>query len=192
MALPAAADACGDGSTTATAITTPVTYPYGSSGHRSRENCCHVEVETASGLIGHGITGIVPDMRAIAAIVNLTVAPAVMGMDALSHEAVWHKLYWMLTPQAERPKKFCMGAREFDPKQVGFTVPASGESSCETGQTLFSMTDSNGKPIKGNSVLGHSFEAPAEADKKTYPNSVIGRKLSEEERYDLIEYLKTL
>lgn len=86
---------------TATAITTPVTYPYGSSGHRSRENCCHVEVETASGLIGHGITGIVPDMRAIAAIVNLTIAPAVMGMDALSHEAVWHKLYWMLTPRGQ-------------------------------------------------------------------------------------------
>jgi hypothetical protein len=41
-------------------------------------------------------------------------------------------------------------------------------------------------------VLGHSLEAPADADKKTYPNGVIGRKLTDEERYDLIEYLKTL
>jgi hypothetical protein len=108
------------------------------------------------------------------------------------HNGSVPSLYWILTPQAERPKQFCMGAREFDPKQVGFAVPASGESSCQTGQTLFSMTGSDGKPIKGNSVLGHSLEAPADADKKTYPNGVIGRKLSEDERYDLIEYLKTL
>ena len=54
------------------------------------------------------------------------------------------------------------------------------------------MTDSDGKEIKGNSVLGHSFEAAPEADMKTYPNGVIGRKLTDDERYDLIEYLKTL
>jgi hypothetical protein len=98
----------------------------------------------------------------------------------------------MLTPAAERPRQFCMGARDFDPQQVGFRVPASGESSCKTGQTLFSMTGSDGKEIKGNSVLGHSLEAAANTDKKTYPNGVIGRKLSEDDRYDLIEYLKTL
>jgi hypothetical protein len=54
------------------------------------------------------------------------------------------------------------------------------------------MTDGKGKVIKGNSVLGHSFEAAPEADKKTYPNGVIGRTFSDDERYDLIEYLKTL
>jgi hypothetical protein len=108
------------------------------------------------------------------------------------HNGSVPSLYWMLTPQAERPKQFCMGGRDFDPRQVGFAVQAAGESSCKTGQTLFSTTDSNGKAIKGNSVLGHSFEAPADADKKTYPNGVIGRNLSDDERYDLIEYLKTL
>src|SRR5262245_20856308 len=108
------------------------------------------------------------------------------------HNGSVPSLYWTLTPQAERPKQFCLGARDFDPRQVGFAVPASGESSCKTGQTLFSTTDSNGKQIKGNSVLGHSFEAPADADKKTYPNGVIGRKFTDQERYDLIEYLKTL
>ena len=66
------------------------------------------------------------------------------------------------------------------------------ETSCKTGQTVFSTTGSNGKPVKGNSVLGHSFEAAANADKKSYPDGVIGRKLSEDERYDLIEYLKKL
>jgi hypothetical protein len=54
------------------------------------------------------------------------------------------------------------------------------------------MTDSYGKKIKGNSVLGHSFEAPAEMDMKNYENGVIGRKLDDDERKDLIEYLKTL
>ena len=108
------------------------------------------------------------------------------------HNGSVPSLYWMLTPQAERPKQFCMGAREFDPQHVGFRVPATGESSCKAGQTLFSMTDSSGKEIKGNSVLGHSFEAAPDADKKTYPNGVIGRKLSDDERYELIEYLKTL
>ncbi|MCP4616265.1 MAG: cytochrome C [Bradyrhizobium sp.] len=108
------------------------------------------------------------------------------------HNGSVPSLYWMLTPQAERPRQFCMGARDFDPKQVGFAVPASGEFSCKTGQTVFSMTDGDGKAIKGNSVLGHSFEAAADADKKTYPNGVIGRKFTDEEKYDLIEYLKTL
>ena len=108
------------------------------------------------------------------------------------HNGSVPSLYWMLAPAAERPRQFCLGAREFDPQQVGFRVPASGDSSCKNGQTLFSMTDRGGKEIKGNSVLGHSFEAAADADKKTYPNGVIGRKFSDDERYDLIEYLKTL
>ena len=108
------------------------------------------------------------------------------------HNGSVPSLYWMLTPAAERPRQFCLGAREFDPQQVGFRVPASGESSCRSGQTLFSMTDGSGKEIKGNSVLGHSLEAAPEADMKTYPDGVIGRKISDDERYDLIEYLKTL
>ena len=46
----------------------------------------------------------------------------------------------------------------------------------------------DGKPINGNSVLGHSLEG------KPGPGNpgIIGRMLSDEERYDLIEYLKTL
>jgi hypothetical protein len=50
------------------------------------------------------------------------------------------------------------------------------------------MTDSDGKEINGNSVLGHSLEGTPGRGK----NGVIGRPLSEDERFDLIEYLKTL
>ena len=46
----------------------------------------------------------------------------------------------------------------------------------------------DGSPIHGNSVLGHSLEGTPGPDKP----GVIGRMLTEEERYDLIEYLKTL
>jgi hypothetical protein len=98
----------------------------------------------------------------------------------------------MLKPAAERPRQFCMGARDFDPEQVGFRVAAGGDSSCKTGETLFLMTGSDGKPIHGNSVLGHSFEAAPDESMDKYKNGVIGRTFTDDERYDLIEYLKTL
>ena len=49
-------------------------------------------------------------------------------------------------------------------------------------------TNRDGSPLRGNSVLGHSLEGTPGPGKP----GVIGRSLSEEERYDLIEYLKTL
>ena len=101
------------------------------------------------------------------------------------HNGSVPSLYWMLKPAAERPRQFCMGARDFDPEQVGFHVDAGEAPKCSNGETLFSTTDADGKAINGNSVLGHSLEGkPA--------MGIIGRMLSDEERYDLIEYLKTL
>ena len=108
------------------------------------------------------------------------------------HNGSVPSLYWMLKPAAERPKQFCLGARDFDPRDVGFQVAASGDSSCKTGETMFQVTDSDGKAINGNSVMGHSLEAAKGQDMKTYKNGVIGRTLSDDERFDLIEYLKTL
>ena len=54
------------------------------------------------------------------------------------------------------------------------------------------MTDSNGKADQGQQRARPFAGGRARADMKTYPNGVIGRKLTDEERYDLIEYLKTL
>jgi hypothetical protein len=102
------------------------------------------------------------------------------------HNGSVPSLRWLLGPAAERPRKFCMGARDFDPEHVGFRVEGD-ETTCESGQTLFSATDRDGKEINGNSVAGHSFEGAA-----PYPKGVIGRALSKDERDDLIEYLKTL
>ena len=101
------------------------------------------------------------------------------------HNGSVPSLHWLLTPQADRPTQFCMGARDFDPKHVGFRVEAGDKQKCENGETSFSTTAKDGSPIHGNGVLGHSFEG-------TPGPGVIGRALTEDERYQLIEYLKTL
>ena len=75
------------------------------------------------------------------------------------HNGSVPSLYWMLKPAAERPKQFCLGARDFDPRDVGFRVAAGGDSSCKTGETMFMEAESNGRAINGNSVMGHSLEA---------------------------------
>ena len=104
------------------------------------------------------------------------------------HNGSVPSLYWMLKPAAERPKQFCMGLRDFDPEQVGYRVVAEGEPACLPGETLFSALKADGLPVPGNSTLGHSLEGTPGPGKA----GVIGRMLTEEERYDLIEYLKTL
>jgi mono/diheme cytochrome c family protein len=104
------------------------------------------------------------------------------------HNGSVPSLYWMLKPAAERPKAFCQGARDFDPEQVGFRVEAGEAQKCSNGETLFAATNADGAAIHGNSVLGHSLEGTPGPGRP----GVIGRTLTEEERYDLIEYLKTL
>jgi hypothetical protein len=104
------------------------------------------------------------------------------------HNGSVPSLYWLLKPAAERPKQFCIGSRDFDPQQVGYRVVAGEAPKCNKGETLFSATAADGSPINGNSVLGHSLEGTPGPGKP----GVIGRTLTGEERYDLIEYLKTL
>ncbi len=104
------------------------------------------------------------------------------------HNGSVPSLYWMLKPAAERPKQFCLGARDFDPQQVGFHVEPGEKAACRHGETLFSAESADGQPIPGNSVMGHSLEGTPGPGKP----SIIGRLLTDDERYDLIEYLKTL
>ena len=82
-------------------------------------------------------------------------------------------LYEMLVPAKERTKKFYLG-RDFDPVKVG--VDTSGKS----GTYLVDTT------LQGSSNAGHSFEnAPL-------GNGVIGPLLTEEQRWALVEYLKSI
>ena len=89
----------------------------------------------------------------------------------------------MLTPQHERPKTFCVGNRQFDPRKVG--LAASDGGSCARGLTAFDATQ------LGNSNLGHSFEG-TETEPRKLPPGIIGRALTPSERGALVEYLKTL
>jgi L-alanine-DL-glutamate epimerase-like enolase superfamily enzyme len=59
-----------------------------------------VEIETESGLHGHGFTAIT-DEEVVAAAVNTVVAPNLLGMDILKREAINNRLYWLLTPRGQ-------------------------------------------------------------------------------------------
>jgi hypothetical protein len=90
------------------------------------------------------------------------------------HNGSVPNLYALLSPVAERPKKFYLGNREYDPVNVGYHT---GEF---PGGFKFDTT------IRGNSNFGHEFNDPPIKD------GVIGRLLRPDERWALIEYLKTL
>ncbi len=78
----------------------PGEFAFGSVRKSNNEAGTYFEVETANGLIGHGITAI-SDPRAVANLTNQLVAPAVVGQNAMDHEAIWSKLYWHLTPRGQ-------------------------------------------------------------------------------------------
>ncbi len=89
------------------------------------------------------------------------------------HNGSVPNLYEMLIPAKERTKKFYLG-REFDPVKVG--LDTSGKS----GTFLVDTT------LVGNSNAGHSFENGARG------NGVIGPLLTEDQRWEIVEYLKSI
>ena len=115
---------------------------------------------------------------------NLWQAP--LKYMARPHSAVWTlapylhngsvpNLYQLLSPREQRDEVFYVGNTEFDPKRVGFV-------STTTSGRVFKFDTT----LPGNSNAGHEFrDGPKE-------NGTIGPLLSEQERWDLIEYLKTL
>jgi hypothetical protein len=89
------------------------------------------------------------------------------------HNGSVPNLYEMLLPARLRTKKFYLG-REFDPVKVG--LDTSGKS----GKYLFDTS------LPGNSNAGHSFEDAPRG------NGVIGPLFTEEQRWALVEYLKSI
>lgn len=68
---------------------------------RSRVSAmCMVEVETDSGLIGHGLTNLA-DGSVVAQAVNGVAAPAITGMSALATERAWSAMWWAMTASAQ-------------------------------------------------------------------------------------------
>ena len=89
------------------------------------------------------------------------------------HNGSVPNLYEMLLPARLRTKKFYL-EREFDPVKVG--LDTSGKS----GRYLFDTS------LPGNSNAGHSFEDAPRG------NGVIGPLFTEEQRWALVEYLKSI
>jgi hypothetical protein len=96
------------------------------------------------------------------------------------HNGSVPNLWELLGPVSQRSPKFFVGRRVFDPEKVGYvTEPAEGSSSGFWFDTS--------KP--GNLNTGHEFSGPPDAP-RPWPKGVIGRGLSDEERGEIIEYLK--
>ncbi len=89
------------------------------------------------------------------------------------HNGSVPNLYEMLIPASERTKKFCIG-REFDPVKVGV------DTTCGPGSFQIDTT------LLGNSNAGHSFQDGPRG------NGIIGPLLKDEERWELVEYLKSI
>ena len=110
---------------------------------------------------------------------------APLAYRARPHNGIWAtapflhngsvpNLYQMLIPAHRRDKTFYVGNLDFDPRHVGF------ETKEFEGGFKFDTT------ISGNSNAGHEFRnAPL-------GNGVIGPELTDTERWNIIEFLKTL
>jgi len=98
------------------------------------------------------------------------------------HNGSVPNLWSLLLPVEERPTEFCVGNREFDPVNVGFVTG---------GCDLNSPDDKNRflTSLKGNYNTGHEYGA---REVKDASGKVIQDKLTDDERWDLIEYIKTL
>lgn len=91
------------------------------------------------------------------------------------HNGSVPNIYALLSPSSERkrPDKFYLGSLNYDIIKMGYmTIEKDGYFEFDTS-------------IKGNSNKGHEF-----SDIKG--KGVIGRRLSEQERYQIIEYLKDI
>jgi len=90
------------------------------------------------------------------------------------HNGSVPNLYLLLSPQSDRPATFWVGSKQFDPVKVGHdTTELKGGSLYDTS-----------KP--GNSNHGHEFKDGPRG------NGVIGPALSPDDRWAIIEYLKSL
>lgn len=100
-------------------------------------------------------------------------------------------LFQMLLPPDKRDAKFFVGRREFDPRHVGYVTQPDADGD-EDGFWLDTT-------IPGNHNSGHAFAADAatwqkhQADPKSnpLPPGVIGPEFTDEQRFDLVEYLKS-
>lgn len=98
------------------------------------------------------------------------------------HNGSVPNLYELLGPVSERSKKFYLGSKSYDPVRVGY------KTSFLNGGFVLDTT------LIGNSNTGHEFRDLTEEERRQgwRVKGVIGPVLGEQEKWDLIEYLKSL
>ena len=98
------------------------------------------------------------------------------------HNGSVPSLYQLLLPDTEREKSFYLGSNDLDVVNVGF------KSSQQEGSFQFNTLNKTGQPLPGNSNLGHSGKYYTAAKRE----DGAWRNYNDEERMNLIEYMKTL
>jgi mono/diheme cytochrome c family protein len=87
---------------------------------------------------------------------------AVWATPPYLHNGSVPTIYDLLRPAKDRPRTFALGQRDYDPAKLGYATPK--------GTPIFTFDTT----LKGNSNAGHEY----------------GTDLADEQRYELIEYLK--
>jgi len=100
------------------------------------------------------------------------------------HNSSVPNLYEMLSPVSERSGTIYLGYQGFDPEKVGFISTKQDGLPQTVGLTKVVVAEKD-KAVVGNLNSGHEFsDSPGKG--------VIGRGLTEDQRWQLVEYLKTL
>jgi hypothetical protein len=89
------------------------------------------------------------------------------------HNGSVPNMYQLLLPPAERMTQFPIGTIRYDAKVMGFSTAIDAPGNSET----FYVLDPSGRYIDGNANSGHDYE---------------NDKFTSEQRYQIIEYIKTL
>lgn len=90
------------------------------------------------------------------------------------HNGSVPNLYEILLPEEQRSKTFVLGSRAFDPVRVGFTMD---QPTTADGYSPFVLDTTQ----RGNWNTGHE-----------YTTTATGVPFSDEQRWELVEYMKTL
>ncbi|MEM7117226.1 MAG: mandelate racemase/muconate lactonizing enzyme family protein [Chloroflexota bacterium] len=85
---------------TAFALKIPYEFDLLNQAFQHRSDLCVVKIETQSGVVGWGMTGIT-QATVIERIINNVTKPLLIGTDALATEKIWEQLYWQLSPRGQ-------------------------------------------------------------------------------------------
>jgi L-alanine-DL-glutamate epimerase-like enolase superfamily enzyme len=85
---------------TATPLNVPVTVDILGLNRVTTLSVVLTEIETDTGLVGHGMTAITEE-EIVAAAIREVAGPALIGADPTATESLWEKLYWLLSPRGQ-------------------------------------------------------------------------------------------